>query len=205
MFRWYRPIGLLEMKHYCARELGFTLIELMVTLAMVAILMTVAVPSFTTFQRNAELTSFSNSLLSGINAARGEAMKRGRNAMVVPGDGASWNSGWTVFVDMNRDGAYDEATDITVLRREAAPSYLTVTNTAVTPADSLYIMYDASGYSRLTGGGFGAWTVQIARNDVTGATLLAQTRRIKIASTGRARVCTPATATDINCRDTTAL
>ena len=203
MFR-YRPIGLLEMKHCCAKELGFTLIELMVTLAMLAILMTVAVPSFTTFQRNAELTSFSNSLLSGINAARGEAMKRGRNAMVVPKDG-DWNKGWTVFVDVNRNGAYDEATDITVLKREAAPSYLTVTNTALAPADSLYIMYDASGYSRLTGGAFGAWTVQVARNDVTGATLLAQTRRIKIASTGRARVCTPATATDINCQDTTAL
>ena len=203
MFR-YRLIGLLEMKHYFARELGFTLIELMVTLAMVAILMTVAVPSLTTFQRNSELTSFSNSLLSGINAARGEAMKRGRNAMVVPKDG-DWNKGWTVFVDVNRNGVYDETTDITVLKREAAPSYLTVTNTALTPADSLYIMYDASGYSRLTGGAFGAWTVQVARNDVTGATLLAQTRRIKIASTGRARVCTPATATDINCLNTTAL
>ena len=203
MFR-YRPIGLLEMKHCCAKEPGFTLIELMVTLAMVAILLTVAVPFFTTFQRNAELTSFSNSLLSGVNAARGEAMKRGRNAMVVPKDG-DWNKGWTVFVDVNRNGAYDEATDITVLKREAAPSYLTVTNTALAPADSLYIMYDSSGYSRLTGGAFGAWTVQVARNDVTGATLLAQTRRIKIASTGRARVCTPATATDINCRDTTAL
>ena len=203
MFR-YRLIGLLEMKNYSTVENGFTLIELMVTLAMVAILMTVAVPSFTTFQRNAELTSFSNSLLSGINAARGEAMKRGRNAMVVPKDG-DWNKGWTVFVDVNRNGVYDETTDITVLKREAAPSYLTVTNTALTPADSLYIMYDASGYSRLTGGAFGAWTVQVARNDVTGATLLAQTRRIKIASTGRARVCTPATATDINCLNTTAL
>ena len=203
MFR-YRLIGLLEMKNYSTVENGFTLIELMVTLAMVAILMTVAVPSFTTFQRNAELTSFSNSLLSGINAARGEAMKRGRNAMVVPKDG-DWNKGWTVFVDVNRNGVFDEATDITVLKREAAPSYLTVTNTAGTAADSLYIMYDASGYSRLTGGGFGAWTVQVVRNDVTGSTLLAQTRRIKIASTGRARVCTPATATDINCLNTTAL
>lgn len=192
------------MKHYCARELGFTLIELMVTLAMVAILMTVAVPSFTNFQRNAELTSFTNSLMAGVNAARGEAMKRGRNAMVVPilGD---WNNGWTVFVDVNRNGVYDETTDITVMKREAAPSYLAVTNTASTPADSLYIMYDASGYSRLTGGGFGAWTIQVVRNDVTGSMLLAQTRRIKIASTGRARVCTPATADDIYCLNTTAL
>ena len=193
------------MKHYFAKELGFTLIELMVTLAMVAILMTVAVPSITAFQRNAELTSFSNSLLSAINAARGEAMKRGRNAMIIPTDGANWSNGWTVFVDVNRNGAYDEVTDITVLKREAAPSYLTVSSTAVTSADSLYIMYDASGYSRLKGGGFGAWTIEVARNDVAGSTLLAQTRRVKIASTGRARVCTPATATDINCLNTTAL
>ena len=192
------------MKNCGSSEQGFTLIELMVTLALVAILMAVAVPSFTTFQRNAELTSFSNSLWSGINAARGEAMKRGRNAMVIPTNG-NWNNGWTVFVDVNRNGAYDEATDITVLKREAAPSYLTVTNTAASAADSLYIMYDASGYSRLAGGGFGAWTVQVARNDLTGSTLLTQTRRIKIASTGRARVCTPTSATDINCKDSTAL
>jgi type IV fimbrial biogenesis protein FimT len=193
------------MKNCSSGEQGFTLIELMVTLALVAILMMVAVPSFTTFQRNAELTSFSNSFLSGLSAARGEAMKRGRNAMVVPADGLNWNSGWTVFVDVDRDGVYNATTDITVLRREAAPAYLTVTNTAVTPAASLYIMYDASGYSRLAGGAFGAWTVQVARNDVTGATLLSQTRRIKIASTGRARVCTPAIASDTNCLNTIAL
>jgi type IV fimbrial biogenesis protein FimT len=189
------------MKNCRAGQLGFTLIELMVTLSMVAILMAVGVPSFTTFQRNAELTSFTNSLIAGMNAARGEAMKRGRNAMVVPTDGANWRNGWTVFVDVNRNGTYDEGTDVTVLKREAAPSYLTVTNKAASSADGLYIMYDASGYSKLTGGAFGARTVQVARNDVTGSELLAQTRRIKIASTGRALVCTPLTATDMNCQD----
>jgi type IV fimbrial biogenesis protein FimT len=183
---------------------GFTLVELMVTLALVAILMMVAVPAFTKYQRKAELTSFTNTLFSGISAARGEAMKRGKNALVVPTDG-DWNKGWTVFVDVNRNGAYDAATDVIVMTRQAAPGYLTITNTAATAADGLYIMYDASGYSRLSGGGFGAWTFQVSRNDVTGLELLTQTRRIKIASTGRARVCTPTTTTDPNCLSSPAL
>ncbi|HQS30700.1 MAG: hypothetical protein B7X59_05230 [Polaromonas sp. 39-63-203] len=191
------------MKARFASKQGFTLIELMVTLALVAILMAIGVPSFTAYQRNAELTSFSNTLISGINAARGEAMKRGMNAMVVPKVGNDWNSGWVVFVDVNRSGTYDVNTDITVQVREAAPSYLTVSNTGASAADSVYIRYDAAGYSRLTNGAFGAWTFQVVRNDVTGSELLNQTRRIKIASTGRARVCTPKSSIDDDCRANT--
>jgi type IV fimbrial biogenesis protein FimT len=192
------------MKKYIAAKKGFTLIELMVTIALIAILMAVAVPSFVTYQRNSELTSFTNTLLAGLNAARGEAIKRGRNAMVVPTDGADWNNGWVVFVDVNRSGVYDVNSDITILTREAAPSYLTISNVGANAAANLYLMYDASGYSRLKSSAFGAWTFEIKRNDVTSTELLAQTRRIKIASTGRARVCTPKTSTDINCFATTA-
>ena len=191
------------MKKHSAINKGFTLIELMVTIALVAILMTVAIPSFVTYQRNSELTSFTNTLRAGINAARGEAIKRGRNAMVVPIDG-DWNKGWVVFVDVTRSGDYTDANNITILTREAAPSYLTVSNVGSTAAANLYLMYDASGYSRLKTSAFGAWTFEVKRNDVTGSELLAQTRRIKIASTGRARVCTPKTSTDLNCLATTA-
>ena len=52
---------------------GFTLIELMVTLAIAAVLMMVAAPSFVGFQRNSEMTSVTNSLLAAANAARAEA------------------------------------------------------------------------------------------------------------------------------------
>ena len=179
---------------------GFTLIELMVTIALAAILMMVAVPSFTTFMRNSQLTSFTNSLLASINAARGEAMKRGRYAMVVPTDGANWSSGWIIFIDVDRTGTYTAANDIVIATREAPPAYLTITGNGSASGSSPYIMYDASGYSKLTlTGAFGASTFEIKRNDVTGAELLTQTRRLKIASTGRARICTPKTTTDILC------
>lgn len=179
---------------------GFTLIELMVTIALVAILMAVAAPNLSTFLRNAELSSFTNSLLASINAARGEAMKRGRYAMVVPTDGTHWSSGWIVFVDVDRTGTYTSANDIVVASREAPPAYLSISGNGSAGGANPYIMYDASGYSRLTQtGAFGASTFDIKRNDVTGSELLAQTRRLKIASTGRARICTPKTTTDLLC------
>ena len=174
---------------------GFTLIELMVTLALVAILMNVAAPSFIAFQRNAELTSLTNSLLAAMNAARGEAMKRGRYALVSPLDNSKWESGWVVYVDMDRSQTYDASADVTLLSRQALPSYITITGNKNVVASPPYIMFDASGYSKDKGGGFGALTFSIARNDVSASDVAAETRRLIIASTGRVRSCKPATDT----------
>ena len=198
-------LGVLVMTNRNTIPRGFTLIELVVTVALVAILAAVAVPGLTTFQRNAQLTSFSNTMLASINSARGEAMKRGRYAMVVPTDGTNWNSGWIVFVDVDRSQAYEAANDITILTREAPPSYLAVSGNGSTADSPPYIMFDASGYSKTKSGGFGASTFEIKRNDVTGTDQLSQTRRIKIASTGRVRVCTPISSTDAQCSATSAL
>lgn len=184
------------MKSCCKSINGFTLIELMVTIALAALLMMVAVPSFTTFQRNAELTATTNKLVAAINAARGEAMKRGLYAMVVPTDGANWSTGWVVFVGPNvsRPANTKLASDITVLTQETPSTYLTISGGS-SAASNPYIMYDASGYSRQKGGGFGALTFTLARNDVSTADQDEQTRRIIIASTGRVRSCKPSTDT----------
>lgn len=178
---------------------GFTLIELMVTISIAAILMMVAVPSFTSFQRNAQLTSFSNTLLASVNAARGEAMKRGRYAMVVPASGTDWNNGWVVFVDVDRSQDYDATKDVTLLTQDAPPSYLTITPNGIAAASQPYIMFDASGYARTKAGGFGASTFEIKRNDQSDLT---QVRRLKIASTGQVRICTPKSSTDADCQAT---
>jgi len=192
------------MKTHRVNVTGFTLIELMVSLAIVVILLGVAVPSLTTFQRNAQLTTFTNTMLASMNAARGEAMKRGRYAMVVPKDLSNWSSGWIVFVDVDRSQTYDVAADITILTQGAAPSYLTLTgNGSASDTAGPYLMFDASGYSKLKAGGFGACTLEVKRNDVSGTDQLAQIRRLKIASTGRARICTPSTTTDTTCANST--
>lgn len=181
---------------------GFTLIELMVTIAIAVILMTVAVPGFVAFQRSSELTSIANNLLVSISMARTEAGKRNAPVLVVPGDyGTDWATGWVVFADNNRDGVYNSNGDTIISTQPAPPSYIVMTGNGTTSENPSYIRYDGSGFSKTKAGGFDANTIQIARND-TASTDYSQIRRLKIASTGRVRICTPKTATDTKCAAT---
>ncbi len=76
---------------------GFTLVELMVTLAVAAILLSMAVPSFTNTIKNNRLTTQANDLISSLNYARSEAIRRGASVTVETSDGsANWHNGWTI-------------------------------------------------------------------------------------------------------------
>lgn len=170
------------------------------TLAIAAILLVVAVPNLSAYRRNAELTSAANTFVASLNTARSEAMKRGRNAMVVPtNNGTSWNDGWIVFVDINRTQTYTESADSVVATQTALPTGINMTGVNSATGVAPYIMFDASGYSRLKTGGFGALTLTLARTEGTTAEQLDQTRRIVISSTGRVRICKPVSASDTNC------
>lgn len=185
--------GMLEMIHLHWRKKGFTLIELMVVISIIAIALAIAVPSMTTFMRNAELTSVSNSLLASINTARSEAMKRGMNAMVKPIDSTDWRKGWIVFVDVARDGDPTNTTNIRISSQSEIPGYFDVTG--------FNVKFDASGYAKATtspthtaNGSF-----IIKRNDLSGTEQLDQTRKVVISLTGRVRTCKPKSTTDSDC------
>jgi type IV fimbrial biogenesis protein FimT len=188
------------MKYNFLRLKGFTLIELMVTLSIAAVLMMIAVPSLETYRRNSELTSATNTLFAAINAARGEAMKRGMSAMVVPvGNDNNWNAGWVVFVDSDSSRNFLATQDFTVLTRAPLPNYLNVTGNGTANLGNAYIMFDPSGYSRTKAGGFNNLTINLARTDVPATSQANETRRIMILNTGRVRTCKPVGATDPNC------
>ena len=59
-----------------AKQAGFTLIELMFTIVVLAVLLGIGVPNFRDFVRNSRLTSAANDLLTDVNLARSEAVKR---------------------------------------------------------------------------------------------------------------------------------
>lgn len=189
---------MLAMKPTHTRLHGFTLIEMMITLALASVLMMVAVPSFLAFQRNAELTAVPNTLLAAMNTARSEAMKRNLNVRVEPLTTAGWTSGWRVFVDSDRSNGFNTG-DVVVATYPALKTYFDATGTGIASGSAPYVMFNGSGYARQQNGALGPVTIEVKRNDLTGSALLEQTRRLKVASTGRVRVCKPTSATDVNC------
>ena len=174
---------------------GFSLIELMVTIAVAAVLMAWAAPNFVEFRRNSALTSTTNTLTAALNSARSEAMKHSAFAMVVPQDNANWATGWRVFVDKNLNQTFDAGTDQLVLEQTALPDFLLFSGNGTAAGGSPYVLYNGSGYSRTKNGAFGALTFTIERNDVTGDRRTQQTRRLIVSRTGRVRSCRPASDT----------
>lgn len=91
-----------------AAQQGFSLIELMVVLAIVALMASIAVPSFTRMIRSQKVVGASSAVMTAFSVARTEAIKRGTavticatdapNAAIPACSGATnWEKGWFIF------------------------------------------------------------------------------------------------------------
>lgn len=113
-----------------ARQSGLTLPELLTTLAVVAILAAIAVPSYQALvQTNAQAAAH-NTLVSSLNLARAEAQRR-RQIVYVSPVGGQWQSGWNVWVDENRDGGFTAGTDTLIKRYTSSGPQVTVSGAPI--------------------------------------------------------------------------
>ena len=163
---------------------GFTLIELIVTLAVLAIVLAIAIPGFQDFLRRNRVAAETNNLTSALAIARSEAVKRAQRVTVCgvadPSAGTpectddAWSSGWIVFVDT---GDVGDATGDTILRVQQ-PNVANAPDITADANFSTYVSYLPSGVAEgAAGAPDGDDTISLCIDSIG--------RDIKVGTTGR--------------------
>lgn len=107
---------------------GFTLIECLIALAVLAILLAAASPSMREMKTRNELQSMQHALLSSAQAARGFAVARkeqvslcaSANGLSCDG-GANWSHGWLLYAERNRNSRFDGSDELLQVQQNASP------------------------------------------------------------------------------------
>ena len=156
---------------------GFTLVELMVTLVVAAVLLMVGVPSFIQTIRNNNTVAQVNRLVTSLNLARSEAVKSGVQVTMAK-TGAQWEGGWQLFTDQDRDGVVDAGDTVLKVYGALRQGYTLRTGANF----SNWVGYLPTGVSRGNGGSNDTFRL-CADNQVT-----AEGRSVVVNTVGRIRM-----------------
>jgi len=142
------------------RQHGFTLYELLITLLVVGIVLTLGIPNLSDFTRNGRITGTANDLHSSFMVARSEAARAKTNVTICASsdpmgaalcDGASFEEGWVVFVDVDGDiQRADVGADIEYLLRRHPPAHEIIT---INTDGATFFSFAANGLGRGAVGG----------------------------------------------------
>jgi type IV fimbrial biogenesis protein FimT len=157
---------------------GFTLVELLATLLVATLLLTLGVPAMRDFVLDGRIVAATNNYVTSINLARATAIKQQRNAQICVSTtwnsspptctgGTNWTNGWVVWVDQDADTVLDANEVLRVSETQTG-------GTSLNGAASTMFQYDATGFVNAGD------TVDVCdgRAGETG-------RRITVAATGR--------------------
>ena len=182
----HQPTAYRDSQAPCSR--GFTLIELVATLAVAGILVGLAVPSFSGVIKNNRLITQENDFVTTLNLARSEAIRRsGRITVCKSSDQAScsgaggWEQGWIVFNDVNNDGVVTNPTTNVLRVHDSLSGGVTLHGDA-NLVD--YVSFVSSGATQKFAGGASATQpgVLIMCDD---RGFVSQAKAIQISATGR--------------------
>lgn len=134
---------------------GFTLVELLVTVAVLAIILALATPSFTAIVNSNRLAAGANEMVASIQLARMESMRRNLRVAVCESsnsttctDGDLWAQ-WITIADTNRDGAFSNADEVL---RVSTPKGVQVRGSDDISGNSNRIEFRADGLARADDG-----------------------------------------------------
>lgn len=167
-----------------SRQGGFSLVELAVTVAVVAIIAAIAFPNFQDVLRSNRVASSSNELAAAISLARVEALRSpGGAGLCASADGSAcgtdWNAGWMVWVDSNGNGQRDVGASPERVVKVARGGALTVTETGATGK----LLFDRRG--RVKAGTASTLTLAPSNGCPTGSPLV---RELSVSAAGQVRV-----------------
>lgn len=122
-----------------AAQAGMTLIELMITVAIVAILIGISVPSFANLGSSQKVGTSAHSVMTSFNHARMRALSLRTQVVLCPSTdgvtcsgGSSWEKGWLTYDDANRNRKLDPSETVSA-RVGALPAGLTATTSVARP------------------------------------------------------------------------
>jgi type IV fimbrial biogenesis protein FimT len=179
---------------------GISIVELVVSLAIVSILATTGVPAFSSFIQSNRLSESAFDVLGTIHLARTEAVKRRARVVLcrsadpvlpTPSCGGSpntWTTGWLVFASGDSNNTYEAATDTLLGIGLVNSSNVTVISNSTSDNN---LEYNSDGTTNESGG-----TARFAVCDKRGG---AYGRQINIPPHGRPKFIKGASATPINC------
>lgn len=140
---------------------GFTLVELLITLTILALLLAFGFPSFSAQAHNTRIQQAQLDLLEAAEFARTQAVFGSKRVVIK--NNQHWEDGWEIFIDNNNNGIRDP--DERVLQIHEP-----ISDVRIIPNSPLkkYISFISTGESRFAGksdtGGFQAGTIKICPN-----------------------------------------